>query len=688
MNSPPAKKKWYSQHFKQEWLQDKELKDWLREDTSNGNSYCICCNICLKNANKSMLLAHKNTIKHKNSFQESKSNVKLDKFIRVKESSVDEKVANAEVLFAGYFAEHHVPFAHADHLFEVCQKAFPDSNIAQKVSMKKTKVSYLIQDGIAYHAKQDISTICQNQMFSVLIDESTDISVTQILAIVVRFFDLQKLDVVDVLFDTVSVENGTAEGLYDALKSRLKEKNVPLGNIVGFGSDNCSTMMGVKSGFQTLIKSDIPSIFVMGCVCHSFALCSSHAVKVLPSFLEAFLKDLTSYFARSSKRLNDFKLIQDASNSPQHKIPKLSQTRWLSRENVISIILEQWDALTLYFQSETKTDKVDGAKKIFDNLMNRGTKHMLLFLQYILHKVNTLNTEFQSEGFRLHVLHSRISTEYRDILSCFVKEELILAHSLSEIDPTDKSVHKPIDSVYLGGRAMAHLAKEPLHDPAYTNRFKTDCVNFLVELCVQIRKRFPLNDDSVIASFKVLDPEVAKNITVSPASICHLALSFPTLIPENQLNELDDEWRSFRLAKDLINTAKTIPEYWYTLRNVRDGFDKPKYGLLSEFMTNLTILPHSSASVERIFSLINHVKNRSTNSLKEESVKNRLLAKQAITRSGAGATCSNWKPNAELLKDVITGSCHRRYVKRLEDQKTNARITIHADADIAESDSD
>ena len=92
----------------------------------------------------------------------------------------------------------------------------------------------------------------------------------------------------------------------------MHDKNIPLTNIIGFGSDNCSAMMGSKNGFQKLLKDDLPSVFVMGCVCHSLALCASHAVKLLPSYLETFLKNLTSYFSRSSKRQRDFSLIQEA----------------------------------------------------------------------------------------------------------------------------------------------------------------------------------------------------------------------------------------------------------------------------------------------------------------------------------------------------------------------------------------
>ena len=60
--------------------------------------------------------------------------------------------------------------------------------------------------------------------FSIIIDESTDISVTQILAVVVRYFDSNKHDVVDALLDTIEVENGTAQHLYQAVKYLLKKK--------------------------------------------------------------------------------------------------------------------------------------------------------------------------------------------------------------------------------------------------------------------------------------------------------------------------------------------------------------------------------------------------------------------------------------------------------------------------------
>jgi hypothetical protein len=120
--------------------------------------------------------------------------------------------------------------------------------------------------------------------------------------VVVRYFDEQKCRTLDVLLDSIDVDDASGEGLYNAVKHVFTKRGIPLVNVIGFASDNCSSMMGVNSGFQAYLKKDVPSVFVIGCICHSFALCANHASNSLPSWLETFVKDVCSYFSRSSKR--------------------------------------------------------------------------------------------------------------------------------------------------------------------------------------------------------------------------------------------------------------------------------------------------------------------------------------------------------------------------------------------------
>ena len=93
---PPKKKKWYVQNLK-ERLEDPELKDWLRQDAKNlYASYCVCCEVQLNRANKSMVIAHMKTAWDKKSFAITKSPIKLDSIV-VKETSIlNIKVARAD----------------------------------------------------------------------------------------------------------------------------------------------------------------------------------------------------------------------------------------------------------------------------------------------------------------------------------------------------------------------------------------------------------------------------------------------------------------------------------------------------------------------------------------------------------------------------------------------------------------
>ena len=86
-----------------------------------------------------------------------------------------------------------MPFLQANHLSELMRKMFPDSEIAQKIKIKKTKASYVMQEGIAWEEVETVSSICGDNKFSIIIDGSTAISVSQILAVVVRFYNNRKV---------------------------------------------------------------------------------------------------------------------------------------------------------------------------------------------------------------------------------------------------------------------------------------------------------------------------------------------------------------------------------------------------------------------------------------------------------------------------------------------------------------
>jgi len=63
-------------------------------------------------------------------------------------------------------------------------------------------------------------------------------------------------------------------------------------------------------------------------------------------------------------------------------------------------------------------------------------------------------------------------------------------------------------------------------------------------------------------------------------------------------------------------STKSISDFWYSQRDIKDALDNSNFGILYDFMIKLTVLPDFSALVERIFSLANHIKAK-TNLLKK-----------------------------------------------------------------------
>lgn len=126
------------------------------------------------------------------------------------------------------------------------------------------------------------------------------------------------------------------------------------------------------------------------------------------------------------------------------------------------------------------------------------------------------------------------------------------------------------------------------------------------------------------------------------------------------MDDLQDEWQDLLQFKGSLQNLNQSPtSFWQELLQVKDGNNKPRFPNLALFMRDLLALPHSSAAVERIFSKINIIKTKHSNTLLSNTVANRVLAKQAIARQGV--SCYDWKPSRILLSDLKTGKCHQRY---------------------------
>ena len=261
------------------------------------------------------------------------------------------------------------------------------------IQLSATRCTNIIRQGLGLFFEKELVEILRKSYFSVIPDETMDVSTEKQLGICVVYFDEKNVETVTRFFDMVSVTDSTANGLYDAIKKAFNEKAIPISNIVGYSSDTTNVMFGEHHSVVTLLKQDVPHVLAVKCSCHLIHLCASYACLKMSTSLEDLCRNVYSHFSRSSLRQKEFQEFQEFVEAEPHKLLGVTQTRWLSLESCVRRILEQWEALRLYFTSivAEKRDPSYTTESILRGLNNKYFQAQLEFLSFQLHRLNDFN---------------------------------------------------------------------------------------------------------------------------------------------------------------------------------------------------------------------------------------------------------------------------------------------------------
>lgn len=643
----PKKKTKYEHKFQEKWAHDKRFSSWICKSKNSDKAYCSVCN-CELAGSVTLLERHSKTEKHMKNLESRDKSKKLTSFFQPSVSSSFEKqVAASELKLCAFVAEHNLPIAIMDHLPGLVANAAPDSKIASSVKCARTKATSLFKELMGPSYFNNLISHLKKTMFSLIIDESTDLSTTKHLVLIGRFYDLEIQRTQDKFLCLMEVEDCTARGIYTSLVNFFDKHGIPVENLIGFASDNASVMMGGRAGVQALLKERVPALFVQGCVCHSMHLCASNACKELPHRIEELARNVHSYIMNSPKRLSEYTEFQIFTETQPHKILHPSCTRWLSLEEVVRRILEQWPALTLYFTRAALEDGMAVASSVLEELHNPVTKMFFAFLAFILPAINKVNVEFQATSFRVHKLRKSINSSAKAILSYFMKKESLKDKDLSKINLNDPSNYLQIEDIYRGAKvesialdSSSSISKRDLQD------FQVKTLNFYVTLSKQMFQRFLSSGMfDKLQLLEALDPENVRE--GKPKSVIPLAVKFPNIIEEQDYEELNREWRELILFEipSLRESSMEPEQFWYAVSKEKCG-DRLRFPHVSKLMMNLMSLPHSSAAAERIFSLVTNIKTKQRSRLNTSTL-NSLPHSKALLQN---VNCKTWQPSTQLLK--------------------------------------
>ena len=557
----------------------------------------------------------------------------------------EKNVKEGEIKLAAFIVEHNFPLNIMTHLPELIRSVCKDSDIAKKIASSRTKTTAVIRNVLGKSSKEELVDILRENKFSLIVDESTDKGRTKHPCVIAC--TMMNTIVSDAFYDLVPVENANAQSLYEIVVKCLADEGIPYkNNMIGFASDGASVMMGAHNSLASRLKSDIPDLFIMKCICHSFHLCASYACATLPRTVEQLARDVYNYFMSSPKQLSELKEFQEFVNVKPHKLLHPSQTRWLSLQAVVSRLLEQYDALQLYFTGAALSERILAAESILNKLRDPANKLYLQFLEFILPLFNDLNKKMQSQGPQIHTMYESVSTVCKTIMDCYMKGDYVRSTAIENIQYRNPSNFVPLHRIYLGAKVSAAVENKShgLSKPEL-EAFQKRCLEFLIESVNQIYMRFPFKS-LILKNISLIHPRVV--MERNTAFIAPLASLVPGIIGHDQLNEVDREWRVLRNTEINVPDSTDIQEFWLIIREMKSGDDTPMFPNLSKLVSGLLCLPHSSATAERIFSAVNILKTKQRNRLSTKTLVGFLHSKRYL----GDARCGSFSVNDKLISKM------------------------------------
>lgn len=640
--------------FSEKWLEIKELSEWLVSDTVKGtiSAKCKYCQTTLPN-HKPHLIRHSETDKHKSIMKANKSTSNIKESL--KPSDEDLSVKRGELKIAAMLATNNLPFLLSDTLVSLIADICPDSKIAQKMKMGRTKATAVVTQILGPSLQSTLHDYLKQpgNFFCLIMDETTDVGTKKQCAMTVIYCD-KEFKIKTEFFDLLEMASGTADDLYNALIQSVETKNIPLENLVGFSSDTTNVMVGEYNSVFAKLKERLPNIVCVRCSCHMIHLAASKACLQLPKSVEDMLRNIGSHFSRSHNRQQKLAEMQRFYQTQIHQILLPATTRWLSLKACVDRTLEQYPALEAYFRLEIVEDPSRITESIIFSLRNQFTKFYLEFMAYVLDLLNDFNITFQSESPLLHKLKPAVEGLIRTIASNFIDLHHVKNTPPLEIEHKNPRLYLPLENLYLGVSVDSSL-KEVQNDVRKEDleRFKLDCLAFYVEVIEQIKQRF-IFTDPIYDIIQIVEPKIIKSF--DPQMITSILNRFPFLAP-TYLNKsaLINEWREYCLldlasVDDSISIQMNAADFWTKVFKLKDIAGTEKFKNLKILIGFLLILPFSNASVERVFSKLKLIKTEHRNRLNTETIAALMAISSSIQQQGG---IHNFEPSSSMLNKKI-----------------------------------
>lgn len=463
--------------------------------------------------------------------------------------------------------------------------------------------------------EQIIDEIKSAMYFSVLADETKDLSKTEQISIVLRYFF--KGEIRESFMEFKPLIGLDAVSLSQLILNRLNSYGLDVkSNLVGQGYDGASVMSGERKGVQQRVKESAPLAIYVHCWAHRLNLVlvdSCKSVREAADFF-ALLERLYVFTSGSVVHVKWIAIQKECyPDEAPRQLKRLSDTRWSCRIEACRVIRDRLDVLVHLLEEIVNGDNRDRAVDACGLLGMIDFKFVLMLYLFcdLLGKTQLLSLQLQSKSLDMSKAIGLVQTLTDTLRDCRDSDE-----SVSELfriaEEKSKAYAIPIHSHNLTRTRVKKIptkfnssvvmetvghSQQIVHDKIlFRQRVYIPVIDCLL---TELDNRFSAESNAAMKGVQALTPGHALFMDIETLKI------FAEFYHSNMEDIGHEVHQLRRLLQRADNAGKvmTLLDLIHFVEPYRLAFHE-----LYKLLNIAVVLPVTSASCERSFSALKLIK--------------------------------------------------------------------------------
>ncbi|CAH1103847.1 unnamed protein product [Psylliodes chrysocephalus] len=436
-----------------------------------------------------------------------------------------------------------------------------------------------------------ISNVIRNGYFSVLADETSDISGIEQLSIGLRYFDKESQKVREDFIGFEPLSAMDANSIAKVILDTLKSSGLDLNNLVGQGYDGCSVMAGKENGVAARICQMYPKAQFFHCASHKLNLVL-HDLNAVADVRNAIgiIKNVIKFFRDSPLRRV---LIPN--------IPMLCETRWSEKHKSIRIFSEKYINIVNAL-SQLCSFGNSNTRQLSNQLLYSLKNSNFIVSLYVIAKYSVILEPLTNILQGVDINRQDVRRHVAKILDLFMHHRSMAKEQFSSIFSSALTTANELDVEI----KIPRLASRQTHRANYNITEGDDSIEeyfrvsifipYLDSLISSLKSRFDTNLKSDVTLEKLHPNHIKKCDRTDLRDITENLNEFYLIDASHEI----ELWQSYFANKDCGNL--TFMEVLLDSYNI--SFFPAITTLINIFLT----LPSTTCTVERSFSTLRKVK--------------------------------------------------------------------------------